>query len=68
MRLPATAGPAGDCPPALPLLKDSQPGKLLADTAYDSDDNRAYRAEHGTEAVIPGHPNRWKPVETGGNG
>ena len=63
VRLPATAGPAGDCPQALPLLKDSQPSKLLADTAYDSDDIRAYRAEHGIEAVIPSHPNRLKPVE-----
>ena len=41
VRLRATAGQAGDCPQTLPLLKDLQPGKVLADTAYDSDENRA---------------------------
>ena len=60
VRLLATAGQAGDCPQTLPLLKDLQPGKVLADTAYDSDENRAYCAEHGIEAVIPSHPSRRK--------
>ena len=63
VRLLATAGQAGDCPQTLPLLQDLQPGKVLADTAYDSDENRAYCAEHGIEAVIPSHPNQLKPAE-----
>ena len=63
VRLRATAGQAGDCPQTLLLLNDLQPGKVLADTAYDSDENRAYCAEHGNEAVIPSHPNRLKPAE-----
>lgn len=63
VRLLATEGQAGDCPQTLPLLKDLRPGKVLADTAYDSDENRAYCAEHGIEAVIPSHPGRVKPAE-----
>ena len=58
VRLLATEGQAGDSPQALPLLADLEPGKVLADTAYDSDATRAYCAEHGIEAVIPSHPNR----------
>ncbi len=41
VRLIATAGQAGDSPQARPLLADLQPGKVLADTAYDSDATRA---------------------------
>ena len=41
VRLIATAGQAGDSPQARPLLADLQPGKVLADTAYDSDETRA---------------------------
>jgi transposase len=63
VRLIATGGQAGDCPQALPLLAGLQPGKVLADTAYDSDENRAYCAEHGIEAVIPSHPARVEPTE-----
>ena len=63
VRLLATEGQAGDCPQALPLLNGLRPGKVLADTAYDSDENRAYCAEHGIEAVIPSHPGRVKPME-----
>ena len=63
VRLLATPGQAGDCPQALPLLAGLQPGKVLADTAYDSDENRAYCAQHGIEAVIPSHPGRVKPAE-----
>ena len=62
VRLIATGGQAGDCPQALPLLKGLQPGKVLADTAYDSDENRAYCAQHGIEAVIPSRPNRLEPA------
>ena len=58
MRLIATGGQAGDCPQTLPLLESLQPGKVLADTAYDSDENRAYCAQHGIEAVILNRPNR----------
>jgi transposase len=58
VRLLATEGQAGDSPQALPLLADLEPGKVLADTAYDSDATRAYCAQRGIEAVIPSHPNR----------
>ena len=58
VRLLATEGQAGDSPQALALLRDLAPGKVLADTAYDSDATRAYCAEHGIEVVIPSHPNR----------
>ncbi|MBU6119428.1 IS5 family transposase [Hymenobacter sp. PAMC29290] len=62
VRLIATEGQAGDSPQALPLLADLQPGKVLADTAYDSDATRAYCTEKGIEAVIPSHPNRVEPL------
>ena len=62
VRLIATSGQAGDCPQTLPLLKDLQPGKVLADTAYDSGKNRAYCAQNGIEAVIPSRPNRLEPA------
>lgn len=61
MRLIATMGQAGDTPQTLPLLAGLQPGKVLADTAYDSDENRAYCAAQGIEAVIPNRPNRVEP-------
>ena len=62
VRLIATSGQAGDCPQALPLLEGLQSGKVLADTAYDSDDKRAYCARHGIEAVIPSNPSRTEPL------
>ncbi|RYE89650.1 MAG: IS5 family transposase [Cytophagaceae bacterium] len=62
VRLIATPGQAGDSPQTLPLLKDLQPGKVLADTAYDSDENRAYCTQNGIEAVIPNRPNRLEPT------
>ena len=62
MRLLATGGQAGDCPQTLPLLADLEPGKVLADTAYDSDENRAYCAQKGIEVIIPSHPNRVAPL------
>ena len=37
----ATGGQAGDWPQPRRLLAGWQPGKVLADTAYDSDENRA---------------------------
>ena len=58
VRLIVTPGQAGDSPQALPLLADLEPGKVLADTAYDSDATRAYCTEKGIEAVIPSHPGR----------
>ena len=39
-----------------------QPGKGLADTAYDSDETRASCAQQGIEAVIPNRPNRLEPA------
>ena len=62
VRLLATEGQAGDSPQALPLLADLAPGKVLADTAYDSDATRDYCAERGIEVVIPSHPNRTEPL------
>lgn len=34
------------------------PGKVLADTTYDSDATRAYCAEKSIEVVITSHPGR----------
>ena len=62
VRLMATGGQAGDCPQALPLLAGLMPGKVLADTAYDSDENRAYCVQNGIEAVIATHPGRVEPI------
>jgi len=62
VRLIATEGQAGDSPQALPLLEGLKPGKVLADTAYDSDETRAYCTQQGIEAVIPIRPNRLEPA------
>ncbi len=62
VRLIATAGQAGGSPQALPLLAGLKPGKVLADTAYDSDETWAYGVQHGIEAVIPSNPSRLEPV------
>ncbi len=62
VRLIATGGQAGAGPQAQPLLADLQPGKVLADTAYDRDETRAYCAQHHIEAVIPNRPNRLEPA------
>ena len=62
VRLLATGDQVGDFPQTLPLLKDLGPSKVLADTAYDSDKNCAYCAEHGIETMIPSHPGRVKPA------
>lgn len=63
VRLLVTGGQAGDSPQALPLLAGLRPGKVLADTAYDSDETRTYCAQHHIEAVIPNRPNRLEPAE-----
>ena len=68
VRLIATEGQAGDSPQALPLLADLAPGKVLAETAYDSDATRDYCAERGIEVVIPSHPNRTEPHRTAADG
>lgn len=62
VRLLATPGQAGDSPQALPLLEGLDVGQVVADTAYDSDQTRAYCAQRGIEAVIPSHPNRTQPL------
>ncbi len=62
VRLLATGGQAGDCPQALPLLAGLHPGKVLADTASDGDENRACCAPTGIEAVIPRRPGRVEPA------
>lgn len=67
MRLTATAGQAGDSPQALPLLEGLAPGQLIADTAYDSDETRAYCTQHGMQAVSPSHPNRTEPLPLDAN-
>ena len=62
VRLIATPGQAGDSPQALSLLAGLEPGQAVADTAYDSNEIRAYCAEHGIEAVIPSNPGRLEPL------
>ena len=62
VRLLTTGDQVGDFPQTLPLLKNLGPSKVLADTAYDGDENRAYCAEHGIETMIPSHPGRVKPA------
>ena len=57
-----TAGQAGDCPQALPLLDGLKPAKVLADTAYDSNANRTYCADNAIEVIIPSRANRLEPV------
>jgi len=44
------------------LFAGLQPGKVLAETAYDSDENRACCACHGIEGVIPRNPGRTEPL------
>jgi len=44
------------------LFAGLQPGKVLAETAYDSDENRACCAWHGIEGVIPRNPGRTEPL------
>ena len=61
VRLLVTAGQAGDCPQTLPLLAGLDPKQVIADGAYDSDENRAYCAQHHIEVVIPSRPNRTEP-------
>ena len=56
VRLIATGGQAGDSSPALFLLADLAPGKVLAGTTYDSDATRAYCTGKGIETVIISHP------------
>ena len=62
VRLLATGGQAGDCPQALALLEGVETGQVIADTSYDSDENRAYCAEKGINVVIPNRPNRTEPA------
>jgi len=62
VRLIATPGQAGDSPQALPLLEGLAPGQAVADTAYDSNEIRAYCTENGIEAVIPSNPSRPEPL------
>ncbi len=62
VRLLATGGQAGDCPQLPALLVDLSPGQVIADTSYDSDENRSYCAEKGIDVVIPNRPNRTEPA------
>ena len=62
VRLLATGGQANDCPLAIALLTGIETGQVLADTAYDSDENRAYCAKKGIEVVSPNRPNRTQPA------
>ena len=62
VRLLVTGGQANDCPLAIPLLDGINAGQVIADTAYDSDENRAYCAEKSIEVVIPNRPNRTQPA------
>lgn len=58
----ARAGPAGDCPQALALLEGLAVAMLIADTSYESDENRVYCAQKQIEVVIPNRPNRKHPA------
>ena len=62
VRLVATGGQAGDCPQAIGLLEGLSPGQVIADTSYDSDENRAYCAKNNIKVVIPNRPNRTDPA------
>lgn len=62
VRLLATPGQANDCPQALALLAGLPVGQVSADTAYDSDKNRAYCAEKQIDVVIPNRPTRKQPA------
>ncbi|AMJ68144.1 transposase [Hymenobacter sp. PAMC 26628] len=44
------------------LLDGLSPGQVIADTSYDSDENRAYCAKNNIEVVIPNRPNRTDPA------
>ena len=65
VRLLATPGQAGDSPQALPLLEGLDVGQVVADTAYDSDQTRAYCAQRGIEAVIPNRTHPHPPAAPG---
>jgi transposase len=58
IRLLITGGQANDCPLAITLLTGIDAEQVIADTAYDSDENRAYCAAKGITVVIPNRPNR----------
>jgi transposase len=48
---------------ALMALHDVNPGRLLGDKGYDSDEIRADLTKRGIEPVIPPRSNRKTPVE-----
>lgn len=58
VRIILTAGQRGDASQAAALLGTDQPAVVLADAAYDSDDNRRIIGEAGALAVIPNNPSR----------
>lgn len=58
LRFVLTAGQRQDSPQAPTLLAGLHFQRVIADTAYDSDDLRHQLADLGAEAVIPPRPNR----------
>lgn len=53
VRLLATGGQVSDSPQAQPLLAGLAPGQVLANTAYDSDETRAYCANMVSRPSFP---------------
>ena len=58
VKITLSPGQEADINHAKPLLEGSNPKKVLADKAYDSDDFVATIEEQGAEAVIPPRSNR----------
>ena len=61
VRLHATPGQSGDAPQAPALLEGQRPKRVIADTAYDSNELRKTIAEAGADACIKPHPSRKQP-------
>ena len=64
LKMVLTPGQRGDMPGAWLLCQDSdvQATAVMCDTAYDSNDFRAYWSDLGVEAVIPSNPTRKKLI------
>ena len=61
--LKLTGGQAGDCSQLPELIAGVPTEAVIADKAYDSNDNRAVIARHGAQAVIPPKKNRLEKIE-----
>ena len=61
--LKLTGGQAGDCPHLPELIARVPTEAVIADKAYDSNDNRRVIAARGAQAVIPPKKNRVEQIE-----